>query len=170
MIQCGVCGFGVNELMKFALVQNKCPSCGNGLFSDNDMNLMSTIQSKLAGQRFASKLTTELIYDLSLFIFNEMKGDLGKMLPDQHSGSKPDEPELTYHEEIDDVRREIEAEYQDHLETLSDDGEVMDEDLQVKAEKLRRMHHQQLIHNPNIGKIPVSREPKKSGPKVTRVT
>lgn len=173
MIQCGKCGFSVNELMKFALMQNKCPSCGGELFSADDMEVISVIQSKVSSERFASKLTSELLYDVSLFIFNEINGDLA-MYMNKRNAHKNKE---IVHQEVDPddeeykLRKEIESEYHEELSTLDEDDEDMDPDISLKAEKLKKLRERQVINNPNLGKIPVTAKDRKPGTsKINRVT
>jgi hypothetical protein len=180
--------------MKFAIMQNKCPSCGGSLFSKDDMNLISLIQSKVAQQRFSSRLTADITQDLSLFIFNELKtGDLSKYIVTQ----KPSEKIEAAHKisDIDDIRKEIEAEFQEHINILKDededesdeyekynegeeedeDDEEVDDDVFNKSHKLKKILEQKNIQNPNFGRKiqqpgSLSSERAKSGPKVNRIT
>lgn len=174
MIQCSACGFGVNELMKYALMNNVCPSCGGSLFSNRDNNIINMIQSKIAAERFSSKLTEELIYDISLFVFNELKHGIGRSLRDELKVEESEDIETEYAEEEDEedlIRREIEEELGEQLSQLTDDGEVMSDELMTKAEKLKRLRQQQLMSNPNLGQqVPIKKPgAAKSGPKVNRV-
>lgn len=77
MIMCSGCAFNVNETMKFALMNNVCPSCGNALFTEQDSIFIQKITSALKRQKFASKFNAELLYDISLFMFNEFTTGLG---------------------------------------------------------------------------------------------
>lgn len=167
MIQCSVCGFSVNELMKFALMNNSCPSCGGALFSNKDNNLINMIQSRIAGERFASKLTEELIYDLSLFFFNELKHGIGKSLREE---LRSEDVDIEYEEGDEDlIRKEVERELGDQLSQLTDDGEVMSDEVAAKAERLRRLREQQLMVNPNLGQeVPLKKGGNKQGPRVSR--
>lgn len=172
MIQCNVCGFSVNELMKFALMNNTCPSCGGALFSGKDNNIINMIQTKLSSERFASKLTEELIYDISLFIFNELKDGIGKSLRQELVIEEDIETEYQEDNEEDAIRKEIEAEYSEQLSQLTDDGEVISEDISDRAMKLKRMREQQLLRDPFSGQeVPIKRHGNnaKSGPRVNRV-
>lgn len=168
MIQCNGCGFTVNELMKFALMNNVCPSCGGSLFSAKDNQIINTIQAKLISERFASKLTEELVYDISLFIFNELKDGLGKSLR-QEFNSETVQAEYREESEEDLMRKEIEQELGGQLNYLNDEGESITEDVSDKAEKLRRMHKQRLLQNPNLGQEVALQKPgAKSGQRVSR--
>jgi RNA polymerase subunit RPABC4/transcription elongation factor Spt4 len=80
MIVCLKCKFVVNNEMKFALMQNSCPSCGSQLFSPEDVSQIQVLQNKISAQKFSEDFSTELNYDLSLFIYHELKSGLGKTL------------------------------------------------------------------------------------------
>lgn len=171
MIQCNSCGFSVSDSMKFALMQNSCPSCGSNLFSNKDTNLISMIQGQLSSQRFASTLGQDMMYDISLFIFDQLKHGLGKTLADeavltskQGAGPKVEEKtegkaEEQTHEEI---RSEMEAEFfndeveEDEGVVLGEDGIVFTESTSERAEQLKRLRRQQLNGNRNNGE-PVNR-------------
>jgi hypothetical protein len=158
MMHCNECGFGVNESMRFALMKNLCPSCGSSLFSNRDTNIITLIQNKISAERFSSSFTESQIYDISLFFFNELKGGIGKqILEDISLSAKPARQVIATSEESDyveedDIRSEIEKEYAEHLDQLDDDGNVLPEDLSNKAERLRKLHQQRVLTNPNLGK------------------
>jgi len=157
MIQCSECGFSVNELMKFALMQNSCPSCGSSLFSNRDTNLISMIRQRLSAERFSGKLTEELSYDISLFIFNEFKSGIGKSLIDDGIANLSSKELEGPNPKIDAVKREIEEELEDEIAKLTNDGEVVSEEIFSKADRLKKLREQQLLSNPNMGKAPARR-------------
>jgi len=163
MIQCSDCGFGVNESMKFSLMQNSCPGCGSNLFSNRDTNIISMIQGKLSTQKFSNSFTEELLYDVSLFIFNELKHGVGKSLIDEAvkniNSNKSGIVNNVDVGEIDEelvLRQEVEAEMASEIAELSDDGEVIDEEIFSKAQRLRNLRQQQLAANSNLGVKPVT--------------
>lgn len=166
MMQCKNCGFQVNELMKFSLMQNLCPSCGKGLFSDADSNIISTFQSRISSERFASRLTDELIYDLALFMFNEFKHGIGKTL----------KLEINPEEDLEEIeiRREIEAEYSDELQFLEDEDISSEQttDIIEKTEKLKKLHQQRLMQSKANEHIPEKRTGfgPKQGQRVSRIS
>lgn len=95
MITCTNCSFDVDNKLRYALMKNSCPACGNDLFSPEDMNHISMIQSRVLLESFASKLDQADAYDVSLFIFNEMKYGLGGVIigqPPESSSPKPIAP------------------------------------------------------------------------------
>lgn len=156
MIQCKECGFAVNEMMRFALMKNICPSCGSGLLSGKDADVISVIQSKLASQRFSGSLTENQVYDISLFFFNELKHGLGDLAIDLKSSAKrvkvlpssdegeDDDPSYkegdTDEDELRSIRESVAAEILGDRE----DEEESDEDIHSKAERLRRLHQQRI--------------------------
>lgn len=158
MIQCKECGFSVNELMRFALMKNICPSCGAGLLSGEDSDAISVIQSKLLSQRFASSITETLAYDLSLFIFNELKNGFGLGVRSDSSSkarksisfSEDDDSEDEDDDDVSSVRREVEREFADQLNNLDEDVAPANEDALSKAERLKRLHQQRMLNNSDI--------------------
>ncbi len=167
MIQCKNCGFQVNELMKFALMQNICPSCGKSLFSNADSNLISTFQSKILSERFSSKLTEELVYDIAMFMFNEFKHGLGKFKFNSEEKEKEEDVDL---EELD-IRKEIEAEYSEELEYLEGEDEPDDREVYEKTEKLKKLHQQRLIQSQANEKFPENKfAVRKQGQRVSRIS
>jgi len=180
MIQCNECGFSVNDMMKFALMQNTCPSCGSNLFSNRDQNLISSIQGKIASERFASGFTEEMLYDTSLFIFNELKHGIGQNLINEALAAaklnpQDDSKDTTSKDDpLEDVRNEVEEEFAEQIAMLNSDGDVVtDEDgIFTKAERLKRLRQQQLANKPNLGKAIATAKKGgslKKGNKVTRV-
>ncbi len=150
MINCSVCGFMVNDLMKFALMQNSCPACGNSLFSDRDNYLIQTIQTKIENERFSSKLTKEIKYDLALFFFHELTNGLGKEFANHTTTVNTQE----YFEESDDedfkqkLKNEIASEHLDYLKQLeesdndSDDIEsrVLEPGMLDRVDRLKKIY------------------------------
>jgi hypothetical protein len=171
MIQCKGCGFSVNELMRFALMKNICPSCGAGLLSSKDSNIISYIGSRIASQRFASSLTETQVYDISLFIFNELHDGFGKIVNeirkktvatteefgDEISHSEGEaEYESDESDDLSSIRKQVAAEFGSDEEDDSEESE-MNEDALSKAERLKRLHQQRVSSNPNlIEGIPVT--------------
>lgn len=160
MIQCKDCGFSVNELMRFALMKNVCPSCGSNLLTGTDANIISVIQSRLASQRFSSSLTENQLYDISLFIFNELKHEFGQFALDLRGSKTPQkrkkiseseeseflESEEQEYEESDfdpeSIRREVASEF---LEDIAPQATDDDEDVNSKAERLKRLYQQRAV-------------------------
>jgi hypothetical protein len=178
MIQCKGCGFSVNELMRFALMKNVCPSCGAGLLSGRDADIISVIQGKLSSQRFSTGLTDAQKYDISLFLYNELKGSLGKIAlelsmqakkkvveedSDEFSHSEDDED---LGEDISSLRREVLAELETELENVPQ----RDEDSSSKAERLKKLYQQRVLTEPDLQENPTSKFRRSGFKGVTRST
>ena len=80
-MNCGRCKFQVSQDMKFALMKNICPACGNQLFSDDEMKDISIVKNKVLKQSFSIGFPDELSFDVALFVFNEIKNGIGQKLP-----------------------------------------------------------------------------------------
>ena len=72
-MQCGKCNFIVPANMRFCLMKNMCPSCGSPLFTDSDMTHLSMLQNRISSQAFSKTMDKVQIYDLGLFIYNEIQ-------------------------------------------------------------------------------------------------
>lgn len=83
-MQCKSCGFSVPQNLKFAIMKNFCPQCGNKLFSEREMNHLATIQNRVGAQEFSKKLTEQQIYDISLFLYNEISNGYGRVIIDEY--------------------------------------------------------------------------------------
>jgi hypothetical protein len=64
-------------------MKNFCPQCGEKLFTEKEMNHISMIQSRVIKQDFVSDLEEQEIYDLSLFVYNEIIGGYGRIIIDE---------------------------------------------------------------------------------------
>lgn len=175
MIQCGQCGFPVNETMRYALMQNSCPACGSQLFSNKDSNLITMIQNKLLNESFSASFKEETMYDVSLFLFNELKYGIGKQMRDEliiaekivvNEFEEDEEDD----EEEDSIRKEIERELEEELNNLNEDGDVETADVFTKAERLKRLHEQRVKSNPGLTTGAINNGKKRTGSKaITRL-
>lgn len=57
--------------MRHAIRKNFCPACGYALFGDFQMGKISLIKEKILSQEFSKDLSSDLIFDISLFIVSE---------------------------------------------------------------------------------------------------
>lgn len=150
MIECGNCNFIVDEKMKFSLMQNSCPSCGSNLFSGQDMALLGAIQGRLSSQGFSTNISKDLKYDISLFIFSELKDGIGRDFLSLTDKNESHEEEVESVEKSDDestidsLRAEVEAEVLGQSQLMDDEGGVSDEDLASKAERLKLLRQNHL--------------------------
>lgn len=164
MIQCKKCGFSVSEMMKHALMKNSCPACGFGLFSSESLNIIASLQQKISSQKFASNFSEKVIYDISLFFFNEITDGIGKIILDKKlleiknskASSEDDETVYTDPEEADEleqIKKEVEDEYKDEIESLRPEEDPDMEEIFSKAERLKRLREQQKLSNPRLSQI-----------------
>jgi hypothetical protein len=150
-------------------MKNVCPSCGSGLLSDKDSSVMSVIQGKLTSQRFASSFTETQIYDISLFIFNELNSGLGGLVSGAKTLSKnkrraiaattgeDSEDDFSSSEDLDEdegedfdlssIRKEVESEFSESLSSYEEDSSRDDEDVSSKAERLKKLYEQRALAN-----------------------
>jgi len=164
MIQCGECGFPVNDTMRFALMQNSCPSCGSALFSNKDSHLIDIIQGKITSETFAQNFNEVTVYDVSLFIFNELKYGIGKQLRDELGAvtvSYEEDPNESEDEAR--IRKEVEAELAEEMVHLTDEGDVQGEEIFSKADRLKRLHEQKIKSNPKITRGSINSGIKRGG-------
>ena len=146
-MHCGKCKFQVTQDMKFALMKNICPACGLQLFSDSEMKDINMLVSRLGKQSFSLEFTKELVFDISLFILDEIKNGIGqKYFQAMTTKSNPpisseDGAELDDSEE--DIRQRMREEIEDEFPALKamPDEEVTvrtrDESANEKAKRLR---------------------------------
>tara|TARA_B100000131_G_scaffold322655_1_gene377431 strand:+ start:3080 stop:3568 length:489 start_codon:yes stop_codon:yes gene_type:complete len=71
MIKCNKCGYNVPSELKYAIMNNLCPSCGDVLFGDSDMVAINSISQSILHQDFSEGMNKVLVNDIALFIFNE---------------------------------------------------------------------------------------------------
>jgi hypothetical protein len=156
--------------MKHALMMNMCPACGKGLFSDQDMNLIQLLQNDLGGQPFSRNFTEEMIYDISLFIFNQLRHGIGKSviedeverrLEDRKSDDSPTNQSDDGEPSMDDIRREVEAEFKEEIEEITEQ-----EDVFSKVDRLKRLAQKRAENAPQ--KRPQITESKRTGTRVSR--
>lgn len=186
MIQCNDCGFSVTDSMKHSLMSNSCPACGHELFSSRDMSIISTIQVGIESQPFAFNFTKEILYDISVYMFNEIKNGFGKEIMDNEALIAFEQQVGDINENSDDesdnfvnIRREVEIELKEEIdeiiegqdgqdENISFDGKEQSDDIFSKAERLKRLAQQR---KSNIG-LPQERKKisaiKKTGATVRR--
>jgi hypothetical protein len=145
-------------------MKNVFPSCGAGLLSSKDSSIISTIQARVSSQRFSSGFTESQIYDISLFIFNELKDGFGKLALELAPRSKKrtinlDDEDLESDDilhsedegtEVDDIRNEVLAELGGDFMDEDEEGEDEDEDLMSKADRLKKLHQQRVSTNPDL--------------------
>jgi hypothetical protein len=171
--------------MKHSLMSNSCPACGKELFSGHDMNIISMIQGRLGSQSFAFNFTKEILYDVSIYIFNEIKYGIGKETSadeslissnkqvsdtvnenyDHQSGDiSNNTPDNASDNTMVDIRKEVENELQEEIDEITEGQE----DIFSKAERLKRLAQQRRTDvNPQQDRQKISAT-KKTGASVKR--
>lgn len=157
-MQCGKCKFVVPTNMRFCLMKNMCPSCGSPLFSESDMNHLSMLQNRVRGGSFSRDMDQVQVYDLALFIYNEIKVGYGRTILDEEvkkittNSSPASEAEVEYNQEeesteepsnIDQIKLEIEEELREQIKANLDldrgieMGGIIDNDEDERVERLK---------------------------------
>jgi hypothetical protein len=154
MINCNNCGFKVNNNMKFALMKNLCPSCGGKLFTEKETSSINHIQNLLMSQHFASKLTEQLTYDLSLFFHNELHNGYGKKVLESLKKTSPEQAldlslEADSQREDNDLRKireevrsSVLSEYEEESEEYDDEqnySEPEESDIDPRVARLKML-------------------------------
>ncbi len=129
-MNCKNCKFVISSNMKFALMKNICPSCGTALFSEVEQNELSVLQSRINKEDFANNMDKSSVYDVALFIFNEIRNGIGqlyiekqvkKALTEGREGGDISpiafKEEVSSSEEKEKIRREIEKEFLPEIES-----------------------------------------------------
>ena len=141
MIQCGKCKYIVPSNLKYSIMNNVCPSCGDVLFGDSDMVEIKAISQNILHQEFSDGMNKVLVNDIALFIFNEYvkhnsysantESD-GDDSSDLSKASSDSSDESVLEKIRDEVRSEILPEH-------SFSEELEDEDEDKKIARLKRL-------------------------------
>jgi hypothetical protein len=174
-MQCGKCNFIVPANMRFCLMKNMCPSCGSPLFTDSDMTHLSMLQNRISSQAFSKTMDKVQIYDLGLFIYNEIQSGYGRTIVDAEvkkfatisSGDK--EGEVLYNQEGSPpkpvetdpelIRKEVEAELREQISANLDDDDVIEMGNlnEPEDDRLKRLKAQANKHNKSLTGVSVRR-------------
>jgi hypothetical protein len=132
------------------------------------MNLISTIQGRLGSQPFAFNFTEEILYDVSLFMFNELRHGVGQqvvaeILEKREAHLEPSSND--FDDPISDIRKEVESELREEIEEITDGQE---EDVFSKAERLKRLAQQRKTGTTGLVERPKISATKKTGISVKR--
>ena len=150
-MNCGRCKFQVSQDMKFALMKNICPACGNQLFSDDEMKDISIVKNKVLKQSFSIGFPDELSFDVALFVLNEIKNGIvqkyfDKMISAKVNNSVSEDDNVSSHNEDelprddfkDRIRAEIESEFPE-LQGLQNDSFIVRGQHESADDKARRL-------------------------------
>jgi predicted nucleic acid-binding Zn-ribbon protein len=171
-MQCRNCGFLVPQNLRFAIMKNFCPQCGNKLFSDKEINHISMIQSRVLTQPFSHDLSEQTIYDISLFLYNEILNGYGRVILDEEiknivsktkeslksgSGDTMVESieEIEFEEDIEKVKEKIREEEAARVASDHVALRAADEDAEAKVNRLKQVHQSYSIKakNPVVRRI-----------------
>ncbi len=136
MTTCKGCKFSVTKDMRFALMKNICPSCGQALFGDSELQEITEIKNKILGQEFSQELSSQIVHDIALFIFREIESLLPNAEPitPKSLESKESSEEETKEDIEARIRAEVENELANELNALDSN-----EDDDHKIARLKRV-------------------------------
>ncbi len=162
MIFCRKCTFEVKTSMRHAIRKNFCPACGHALFGDFQMGKISLIKEKILAQEFSKDLSSDLIFDISLFIVSEFtSSSASKQAVDSEEAVetsdievetsgveedmetppsqvkralKAEEPRARV---LDEIRNQVRSEVLTDFD--SDESDESDDDLDLKVARLKRI-------------------------------
>ena len=144
MIDCRKCKFSVQQSMRHALSNNCCPACGGALLGEVHSRRLSLFKNKLSNQSFSSKLDSDDIFDIALFMLveffppsldvekkdvSEPEEEVARVSAEVAEREKEEEDSESYEDIRDQVRKEMVS----SSEGLS--AEQMDEDLRIQRLK-----------------------------------
>jgi predicted Mrr-cat superfamily restriction endonuclease len=148
MIFCKKCEFEVNNTMRHSLVKNCCPCCGAALLGDIHTRRLELFKQRILEQEFSQELTTELVFDISLFMLSEFfpstiepseKVEEDEVAADTEEPVAMENVEEDYNSIRDEVRSEILANMDEDLE---------DADADLKVARLKRIAKESKAKNP----------------------
>lgn len=158
MIDCRKCKFSVQQSMRHALSNNCCPACGSALLGEVHSRRLSLFKNKLSNQAFSSKLDSDDIFDIALFMLVEFFPPSLDVENKEASESEEEsreekvarasaevaehEKEEEYSESYEDIRDQVRMEMLNSSEEIS--AEEMDEDLRIQ--RLKRIAKENRIN------------------------
>ena len=171
-MKCEKCKFIVPTDMRYCLMKNICPSCGGALFSTSDMNHISMMQNRISSQSFAHNLDEIQIFDVALFIYNEIQTGYGYAILEERikniraEASTGSEAKVEYKHEADgtersepevDVREVVRKEVEDEIREQIKESlrSVQEEDVTFEEDddddiKIKRLKDQAAKYNKNV--------------------
>ena len=161
-MKCEKCKFIVPTNMRFCLMKNICPSCGGSLFSRDDMNHISLMRNRIGGESFAKNFDEIQIFDLALFIYNEINSGYWRTILDSELKKFRELTSATSDVAVEsilgmdevkasDIRKEVEAEINDKIiESLSSHNETIYEEDDEEDDRVSRLKAQAKDINKHI--------------------
>jgi hypothetical protein len=143
MINCRKCDFLIKGTMRHALVNNCCPACGSAVLGETHTQRMRLFKEKLMQQEFAQGLSSDLVFDISLFMLLEFapvtSSDTAKPKDELESVDLPENSEGPSEDDYEKIRNEVRGEF-------SSEAEDLDEDLKIA--RLKRLAKEAKINKP----------------------
>jgi len=136
---CKGCNHEVSSDMRYCLMRNVCPSCGDALFKDSEVQRISLIKSKILGQGFAQEFSEEDVFDISIFILSEFSHE-DTVYKEEVGADNPNSDNAS----LEDIRAEVVSELgSEALSELdnNDDDDVLSEleDEELRIARLKRI-------------------------------
>ena len=145
MIFCKKCEFEVNNGIRHSLVKNCCPCCGSALLGDLHMRRLELMKRKILEQEFSHELSTELVFDISLFMLSEFFPSASGADEVDETADVEEPVVMEYAEEdYDSIRDEIRNEILKDM----DDNPLEDTDADLKVARLKRIAKESRPLNP----------------------
>jgi len=99
--------------MKFALMKNVCPACGEGLFSNSEMKDIGMLKNRIIQQGFGKSYSEVQAFEVALYVMDEIKNGIGQkyfqgFLNKKNGSVSEEESEESVQEKL---RKEVESEY-----------------------------------------------------------
>lgn len=155
MIDCRKCNFSVQQSMRHAIANNCCPACGSALLGEVHKRRLDIFKNKISNQGFSSKLDSDDIFDIALFMLVEffpptsepkqpeesaVDNSVDLALAEEEAVQTEEGPEESY----EDIRAQVRQEMISTSEDLT--AEEMDEDLRIQ--RLKRIAKENRINKP----------------------
>ena len=178
MLACSKCGYEITSKMRYCLIKNFCPSCGNSLLSEENSEKLKQTTSKLKSKEFINSLYSThdeafmqlFLHDLSIFICFEMNGEelvpagvdkvsrdsedvdfkMPKKVSRTFSNSEGSSNRVTKPKAISRVRSESEEDDDEDID-VGDDEDDHDQDERVR--RLKEVYKKSVVLNKLKGSI-----------------
>jgi len=142
MINCRQCDFLIKNSMRHALINNCCPACGAAVLGETHTQRMRMFKQRLLQQEFAQSLSSDLVFDITLFMLLEFSPIKSEKDDDSENTSTGDTEQLV-EDDYEKIREEIREEV---LSRPEESGEDLDEDLKIA--RLKRLAKEGAVKRP----------------------
>jgi len=128
--------------MRHALINNCCPACGAAVLGETHTQRMRMFKQRLLQQEFAQSLSSDLVFDITLFMLLEFSPIKSEKDDDSENTSTGDTEQLV-EDDYEKIREEIREEV---LSRPEESGEDLDEDLKIA--RLKRLAKEGAVKRP----------------------